>query len=377
MNSLEIATKSLKANIIALPSGKFVSAGQNQFLTLWTRDFCHAVRGLILVGEKDVAKNHLSYLLKSLRDDGLVPRVLDNQVVQVRVAWQSFRKLCPVLPKLAFKEPLRPQYTDEHGSHAVDSNLLVLLASLMIDDGPWWNQHENELKKVFRWYDSQWRDGLIWQSGFSDWQDSVKREGHTFLTNLFYFLAATRLKKRGFEVKINLEDYKSKIHDTFFHNGLYKTMMGSEIISLEGNLFAIEVDEFLSLDEKKNLWKELLKHPLGKEALGACSYPSYSNNDIAWHVKFARLHGYHDKLAWSWLMGLGLKVSILMNDELKTDEQLKQIENNLDRDAVVMELYDPDKNWLPWESWLLKAEHPFAWGAGYLVEALTLLRNKK
>lgn len=185
MTIFKIASDSLKANIMTLPSGKYVSAGQNQFLTLWTRDFCHAVRGLVAIGEEDVAKNHLSYLLKSLRPDGLVPRVVDNRLVQFRVAYQSFRKLVPFLPKLAFKEPLKAQYVDEHGSHAIDSNLLVLLAALMVKKTPggdvWWKEHEEELKKVFRWYDDQFRDGLIYQTAFADWQDSVKREGHTFL----------------------------------------------------------------------------------------------------------------------------------------------------------------------------------------------------
>lgn len=375
MKSLGIATASLKANIMTLPSGKFVTAGQNQFLTLWTRDFCHSVRGLVLIGEEEVAKNHLGYLLKSLRADGLVPRVLDNHLVQFRVAWQSGRKLLPLLPKLSFKEPLKAQYVDEHGSHAVDSNLLVILASLMVSDKTWWKEHEVQIGNVFHWYDHQLRDGLIWQSGFSDWQDSVKREGHTFLTNLFYFLVASRLRERGMKIEVDLSQLKKKIHETFFEKGLYKTMMGSEIVSVDGNLFALEADEFLSTSEKENLWQQLLKHPLGARALGSCSYPSYPNSDVAWHVKFAKLHGYHDKFAWSWLMGLGLKVALMMKDEMKIAEQLKQIENNLDRDQVVMELYDPEKNWLPWESWLLKSEHPFAWGAGYLVEALTLKRN--
>lgn len=367
----EIAEKSLRANIMTLPSGKFVTAGQNQFLTLWTRDFCHAVRGLVAIGESDVSKNHLSYLLRNLREDGLVPRVVDNRVVQFRVAWQSFRKLCPILPRLAFKEPLIAQYTDEHGSNAFDSNVLLLLAVLKLDDA-FFKAHETELKKVWDWYDDKFRDGLIWQTPFADWQDTTKREGHTFILNLFYFLAASELQKKGWEIKINLLQFKTKIHETFFKDGLYISQVGYPQVSVEGNLFAIESNDFLSEDGKKTLWNNLKRHPVVSldQTIGRCSYPDWPESDLAWHIKFANLKRYHGSLSWSWLMGLGLTVAKFMNDAEFVKSQTAHIEKLLTRDGEVFEVYDPEKNFMPWGSWLIQSEHPFAWGSGYLVEAL-------
>ena len=372
MNALEIAKKSLRANIMTLPSGKFVTAGQNQFQTLWTRDFCHAVRGLIAMGEIDVAKNHLSYLLKNLREDGLTPRVLDNRMVQFRVGWQSVRTLCPILPKLAFKEPLIPQYIDEHGSNAFDSNVLLILAVLRLDD-EYFKTHESELKKIWHWYDDKFKDGLIWQTPFADWQDTTKREGYTFLLNLFYYLAASRLKEKGWNITLDLKKYRQKIHETFFHEGLYLSQVGYPQISVEAHLFALETDEFLSSEEKKNLWEKLKAHPLVTldGAIGRCSYPDWPSSDLAWHVKFANLKRYHGSLTWSWLMGLGLTVCKVMQDEEMIKKQTAHIERLLKRDGEVCEVYDPDKAMLSWGSWLIKSEHPFAWGSGYLVEALT------
>jgi hypothetical protein len=368
---LETSSQSLKANIMTLPSGKFVTAGQNQFLTLWTRDFCHAVRGLVTIGETDVAKNHLSFLLKNLREDGLVPRVLDNRVVQFRVAWQSFRKLCPIVPKLAFKEPLIPQYKDEHGSNAFDSNVLLILSVLRLDDA-FFKSHETELKKVWNWYDDKFKDGLLYQTAFADWQDTTKREGQTFLLNLFYFLAASKLKSKNWDIKINLDELKTKINSTFFRNGLYISQVGYPQVSIEGNLFALESDDFLSKDEKKSLWENLKAHPIISldGVIGRCSYPDWPEDDLAWHIKFANLKRYHGSLSWSWLMGLGLKVSKIMNDEVMTKKQIAHIEKLLKRDGEVYEVYDPEKGFLPWGSWLIKSEHPFAWGSGYLVDAL-------
>lgn len=382
MKPIDNASASLRANILKMPSGHYLTAGQNQFLTLWTRDFCHAVRGLLAINEDKVVRDHLSYLLKCLRpSDGLVPRVVDNHLVQLRVAWQSFRKMVPFLPKLSFKEPLKPQYTDEHGSCAVDSNLLMLLASLMLRErnggDAWWKENEGQLKKAWSWYDDKFQDGLITQSAFADWQDSAKREGKTFLTNIFYFLVASRLKKLGWEIKIDLDKYREDIKKAFYvpESGVYKTMENSDIVSVEGNLFILEASEFLTNDEKKTLWANLKKHPvmsLDGGVIGRCSYPDYENKDIAWHVKFANLHGYHGSIAWSWLMGLGLKVSMMMEDQETTTKQKNLITKVLDRDGEVLEVYCPDKEWQGWGSWLLTSEHPFAWGSGYLVEALKM-----
>ena len=374
-----IAAASLRANIIHLPSGPYVAAGQNQFLTLWTRDFCHAVRGLLSIDEDVAVKNHLSFLLDCLRpEDGLVPRVVDNQVVQWRVAWQTARKMLPIMPKLSFKEPLKPQYVDEHGSHAVDSNLLLLLACLQVRQRPggelWWRQHEPSLKRVWAWYGDKQRDGLIWQTPFADWQDSAKREGHAFLTNLFYFLAGERLRALGWDVGFEREAFRARLKKTFMGpDGVFLSLVGSPVVSVDGMLFALESPEFLDATDKSALWAALKRHPLLTKhggVIGPCGTPEWPDAEIAWHVRFANLHRYHGEISWSWLMGLGLSVARAMGDETQVKLQHDKISEFLLRDGEVVEIYDPRDQWRPWGSWLLQAERPFSWGAGYMVEAL-------
>lgn len=378
-DSLAISSRSLRANILTLPSGHYLTAGQHQFLTLWTRDFCHAVRGLLALDELDTVRDHLSLLLNSLRDDGLVPRVVDNRLVQFRVAWQAGRRLLPFLPTLAFKEPLTPQYVDEHGSRAIDSNLLVLLAALQLKerDEAWWKSHEPKLRRVYDYYQSHMKNGLIFQTPFADWQDSASRQGHAFLTNLFYFLASVRLQKVGWDLAFNGESFRTLLKQKFFVKGIFRSMETHERVSVDGNLFALEAEEFLSSEEKKELWMTLKTHPVVSLSghIGVCSYPDYSASEIAFHVKLAKLQGYHGHLAWSWLMGLGLKVAVLMKDEDMIQKQLTLIDRVLNRDGEVLEVYAPDKNWQGWESWLVRSERPFAWGSGYLVEGLKSLTS--
>src|SRR5690349_8047136 len=70
-----IAQASLQANVVTLESGPYLVAGQHQFRSLWTRDFCFASRGLLLLDRADVVRNHLTALALNRRlKDGLVPR---------------------------------------------------------------------------------------------------------------------------------------------------------------------------------------------------------------------------------------------------------------------------------------------------------------
>ena len=382
LNPLMIAEASLRANIIKLEGGSFLVAGQNQFLTLWTRDFCHACRGLFALKELEVIKSHLGFLLENLNPQGLVPRVIDNQLVQFRVAYQSLRKNLPILPKLAIKEPLIPQYRDEHGSFAIDSNLLVLMVALELKnrgEESWWLKHEESLKRVYQWYQPDER-GLIRQGAFADWQDSANRSGYCFLTNLFFYLVSSRLQNLAIDVSVDLPALKQTLQEMFFdsNSGLYKTHAELSVISLEGNLFALEASEFLDLSQKSQLWKRLQSHPLmqlDQGHLGRCSYPDYDKGQIAWHVRLAQLERYHGGLAWSWLMGLGLKVAIEQDDAVVVTRMLTKIHSLLIRDREVVEVYDPQDMWQPWESWLMSSERPFSWGAGYLVEALKHLKQ--
>lgn len=370
-NLFSVAEKSLRANIMELPSGKFLAAGQHQYKTLWTRDFCHAVRGLIAIGETETAKSHLSFLFKNLRDDGLAPRVMDNHIVQLRVAWQCFRQVMPFLPEFSFKEPLGFQYKDEHGSNAIDSNLLAILATLQLED-EFFQQHEAELHRMWNWYEDKFRDGLIYQTSFSDWQDTCKRTGFNFLTNLFYYLAGRRLEKFGWKMNMNLAELSQRIKATFWDGQVYKATVGYDIVSIEGNLFALESDEFLNSDEKKTLWENLKKHPIVSldGVIGRCSFPDWPDEDLAWQIKFTGLQRYHGSISWSWLIGLGLSVCLKMNDQEMIEKQMKHIEQLLLRDGEVYEIFDPDKNFLPWQSRVFRSEHPFAWGSGYLAHAL-------
>lgn len=381
LSSLVIAEASLRANIVTVDGLRFLAAGQNQFRTLWTRDFCHAVRGLLVLRDFRLVQDHLGFLLSHLREDGLVARVVDNRLVQFRVAYQTLRHFVPGLKSMELKSPLKVQYVDEHGSEAIDSNLLLLRAALLVkavapEGEMWWQEQEVKLHKAWRWYDQKIVDGLVRQSSFSDWQDSVERKGVTFLTNFLYFEVAAGLRSIGWDEPVDLARLGARMRGTFFDqtSGVFLSHHGSPQVSLEGNLLALESKEFLSESEKQQLWSALKKHPLMKIP-GSCSYPAWPRSVVAWHVKLAGLQDYHGPLVWSWLLGLLLKVAELRQDKDMVRELELKIHALLLRDGEVVEVYDSHNMWLPWSSWLIAAERPFSWGAAYLIEALSLVKE--
>jgi hypothetical protein len=374
VKSLEIAQTSLIHNIIQLEGKHYLSAGQHQFKTLWTRDFAHSCRGLLLINRKDVAWEHLEFLLANMNEQGLAPRVADNYPVQWRVIWAFFKKVIPGLKQLPLKSPLKCQYRDEHGSFAFDSNLLILHSAISLG-GEFLKLHESKLSQLFNWYDDKFHDDLITQPAFSDWQDTSKRKGKTFLTNFYYFLVATQLKNHGWEISRDLEAFKFKIKDHFLREGVFSSLLGQDIVSVEGNLMAIVEPGFLDEVEKNQLWLRLKNHPIVKENgfIGRCSYPNWPSSELAWHVKFIGLHQYHGGMVWSWLLGLGLSAACEMNDQEMIDQQYHWIEKILLRDQVVYEIYDPLEDFLPWKMKYFSSEYPFSWGASYLIEGLSKL----
>ena len=89
---LLLAQNSLKANIISTSEGPMLAAGHSHFRTLWTRDFCFSVPGLLLIGERDLARRQLELIWKHQRKDGLLPRGIDVMAPQLRVIMSLLKR---------------------------------------------------------------------------------------------------------------------------------------------------------------------------------------------------------------------------------------------------------------------------------------------
>lgn len=386
------AQASLEANIESVGSKKYVTAGRHQFRSLWARDFFYSVRGLLVLKKYEVVRDQLTLLLdlrkKNKDGSALIARTADSTAAKWRVAREVvFRYLPPLRSELPLRDALKPEFINENGTEVIDSNILLLLAALLYldktGDTQWWTHHESSLVEVYRYYDLKISDGLILQPGFSDWQDSVRRSGAVFLTNLLYWYVSSRLIAHPrFEVqKERVEAVHSQILRKFSDpsSGLYFSVENQKQISIDGILMAIELG-FVQGEQARKLFEALQNHTLWKSQGGLpgfATFPDYDARDVSWTTKVVGLNHYHDRLYWSWLMGFSLKIALRFKDRVAIDRLMGFFDQALIRDGAIVEVYQPSEFPAPWGSIALDAERPFSWGAAYLLDALAEYREPR
>ncbi len=378
-----LARASLLANVHEL-GGRFgVTAGAQQFRSLWTRDFAHASAGLLRLGRADVVRDHLTLLLEHARPDGLLPRTLDSSDAKLRVAWVSAARLVPWLGPLVppLTAALVPEYTDQHGQLAIDGNALAVLAALRLQDvapdEAWWRTHLPALRRLLAFYAPRTRGDLVHQPPFSDWQDSVRRRGATFYVNLVVWAAHARLAARP-EAEHPPEPatrLRAALERTFrpTGSGLYRSLERGPWVSLDGNLLAIDLGLHPpGTPEARDLWAALVASPFWRRhgTPGWNTLPDYPRSTRNPGVTVAGLGHYHDRVRWSWLTALAAKVAARMGDLPRAEACLEHLAACAHRDGAIAEIYDERPPHRRWRSPLYLSELPFAWGAAVTLDAL-------
>jgi hypothetical protein len=310
---------------------------------------------------------------------------MDSMSPRIRVARQFFARAIPRAclwfdadPPIT--DPLKPEYRDEHGTEAIDSNLLVLLASLdyvkATNDRAWWKAHEEALRSVYRFYDSKRRDGFIVQNAFADWQDSVRREGRAFYTNLLYSVVSDRLAtEAGWSIPASERESARRALVAAFRDaesGLFRSLAEHPQISVDGNLLAIDLGFFpASSHEARELYRNLKRHPLWRGPAGIpgqVTLPAYPASWKSLAVRVAGLRNYHEDLHWSWLMGLAGKVAQTMQDREEAERITAALETAARRDGAIGEIFRPEPGLPLWTSRFFQAEIPFSWGAAFSID---------
>jgi hypothetical protein len=384
---LSIAVASLTRNIVELACGPYLCAGRGQFRGLWTRDFCFSAPALLEVGRVDVVRNQLSALIRNRRaSDSLVPRLMDS----LAPGWLRVARHCALrwMPfgsrELPLGDVLVPEYRSEHGVEAIDSNLLVLLTATEYvrasGDTAWWERHERDLVDIYGYYAPRVQGDLIDQPAFSDWQDSARRRGTTFYTNLLYQVVTERLTPhRAFGIERGrAERIRERIEAEFLdpEHGLYRSVRRRPHVSLDGQLLALELG-YLPVDGRRaaDLYRWLKTHVLWSRGgmPGSSTVPDYPAHWISLSTRLVGLSGYHDRIRWSWLMGLAARVALKMGDKTGAHDILMRLEQIARRDGTIHEIYFENSPYLPWRSPLYVSEADFSWGSACVIRAVRAL----
>jgi glycogen debranching enzyme len=337
-NLREIAESSLRANIIPTAQGTLCVAGAHQFKTLWTRDFCYAVPGLLALGLDDLVRRQLRVILSFMRTDGLLPRGLDVTSPKVRVVNALMGN--PLKDFLSYSQPLRPEYIGEHGTVAFDSNMLWLYSSTLSE-----LEEDVPVKKLLSLYERN-PDGLYDQPKYSEWMDSLKRKGPRLL---FHLQMWRTLRALGIE-----HDSLSRVIKArwFADENRWATE------TTDALLLAIE----LGFGETQALVEEVRGRPVGVPSL------PQPVNEVSLTARAVGLRRYHDGFAWAWLSAETARVMRAYDAEF-ADGILAELEALCVNEGAVPEIYEAGTD----KAVRLKfyrSEMPFSWGAAKILEAL-------
>jgi hypothetical protein len=296
---------------------------------------------------------------------------------QKRVAWGlAHRTFDPP------QAPLKAEFEDQYGHEAIDSNLLVPIAALeyagATGDEAALAGWLPGIRRALEWIALRKRGLWIEQPKYSDWQDSVKREGATFFTQLLLWRALRDLEARGVRTPRalgNSAQLASRMHHAFYDpkSGLYRSVLGAEQVSLEGCLFAI-VWGFVSEGARSEFWAKLKASSLwqeeGSQIPGRATAPDYPSSDVSPMNRAVGLRHYHDRMVWSWLVALSARTAFFVGDREEGKRILSWLEERVRADGAVYELYDPRRGLKPFRSALFRSERDFSWGSAQIVEAV-------
>jgi hypothetical protein len=335
----EIAEASLRANIIPTAQGTLCVAGAHQFKTLWTRDFCYAVPGMLALGLDDLVRRQLRVILSFMRTDGLLPRGLDVTSPKVRVLNAVLGN--PLKEFLSYSQPLRPEYLGEHRTVAFDSNMLWLYCSSIAKF-----EGETPQKKLLSVYERD-SEGLYDQPKYSDWMDSLKRKGPQLL---FHLQMWRTLRALGIET----DSLSRVIKSRWFGDEMWaRESTDSLLLSLE-----------LGFGEAQALVDEVLGRPVGVPA------PEQPVSEVSFTARAVGLRHYHDGFAWSWLAADTARVMRKYAPDF-ADAIIQELTKLCVNEGAVPEIYvaGTDK---AVRTKFYKSEMPFSWGSGKILEALAI-----
>jgi glycogen debranching enzyme len=379
----ETAKASISANIVSTEEGPYLAAGGHQFGSLWTRDFCFAVRGLLTIGRDDVVRHHLTHLIKTRRaDDFVIARVLESVPSFRRVLVHTALRFLPdFFKRFPMRAPLKAEHLGEHGTISIDSNALVLRAVADLQrkapDSKWLEEMRESLQQVLDFCLVQTDQGrrLVEQGRFEDWQDSAAREGQTLYVNAIFATAFKAAHELGLKVPSDALSFQNLLRPTFYlkDSGVYRAHEKLDMVSLDGNLLLITEGLLPNQEEAKILFEKMKAHPLWScaDIPGVASYPDYPKDWISWTTKAVGLRHYHDRLLWAWLSGLAIKAAMCVGDRREAARIASQLEKMVTRDSAVGEVYSPVSGLPLFRTLLYVSEAPFSWASGVILEALS------
>ncbi len=384
---LLIAADSLRAGLELrrLPDGRekmVLCAGRRNFREPWARDFGFASLGLVELGDFQAVREGLEVFFLHQRPDGQLPIKVHSTSVLDRYMHSYFKREQPVT------SPLKAKYKSAHGTVSLDGNALLVMAALNYversGDEEFARAYWPALKQAALWLEEHaLADGLLRQSAFADWADSIARQGPVLYTNVAYWKALHDLARLGarFGSEADQRYFAAKarqvqaaIYAHFWRPGLgyYVTSQVFDNLSSSGNLMAIAWG-LADPAQAHTILDVMDRFGMAEPVPTQVAHPAYPSRFVALENRLGGLPHYHTSAAWLWL-GAWHVIALTRAGRLAEAETLLvRIAQVTVRDGVIHEVYDRDGRYLS-TRWYT-SEAPFSWSAGMIVHAYYVYRR--
>ncbi len=377
-----VAAANLQAGIETrrLPDGRarlVLCAGTRNFREPWARDFGFASFGLLELGRQQAVKETLEVFLLTQKPAGQFPVKIHSTRIFDRYLYSLLGREQPV------EAPIRPKYITAHKTVSLDGNALLVIAFLnyicRTRDRDFARRHWNAIKRAALWLENYAleADGLLHQSAFADWADSVGRTGKILYTNVLYWKALHDLAHAadhngqpadGAYFAAKARQIKESVNAHFWRAdlGYYVTSKLFDNLSSSGNLLAVAWG-MASKAQAHSVLDRMVAFKMADPVPTQVVHRAYPQKLIAIENRLGGIGHYHTYAAWLWLGAWHVIALTRMERLTEAEDLLHRIARVIVRDGTVHEVYDPGGHYL--STFWYTSEAPLTWSAGMVVYA--------
>lgn len=401
-----ISKKTLKACY----SEKGIFAGLKHFNQYWVRDSMFSSLGALAINDENIVERNLTLFHNTITDFGSLPLRIGDKNFSGKYVLLFIKRLLNNFTKKLFSKKFfslktkfkfeKVFYDDKNKSKIVDSNSLFILLNIIYNFymKEKYNKYYLDEKKIknlelaFKYQKEELtKFGLIYQTEYSDWADSIAKKGYGIFANALYYASAKSFeylfsqkkyydknKKEYYStlakeikelINSNLYDKERKYYYDFV-NEQYK----EDNFNVEGNFLTILFD-IADEKQKENIFLHIINEPIILKETGINVYPFYDSSIIDFRLKVIGMKKYHNGFRWLWISGLKLYINKNKNkNETLKNYIEKEILNSIykllfidNNEEYISEVYYKNK---PFKNIFYESESPFAWSSGMLLFGL-------
>ncbi len=358
-------------------------AGVRNFREPWARDTGFAMFGLLELENYVAARDALEVFLLTQAETGQFPVKIHSTDILERYIYSLFRRTQPTV------KPIRPKYITAHNTISLDGNCLVVIAimnyAIRSGDVEFVRSYWEHIKRALAWLENhvEDEDGLLHQGAFTDWADTVARQGKILYTNVLYWKALQETAEMAASLA-SLDDadlygrkaawVRASINEQFWRPdmGYFITSQVFDNLSSSGNLLAIAW-ELTTPEQAHDILDAMRFYGMAVPVPTKAVHRAYPRKFIAIENRLGGIADYHTYFAWLWLGAWHVIALARMERMEEARELLYNMSRVIVRDGAVHEVYAPSGNYAS-NIWYT-SESPLTWSAGMFVYAYHVLQR--